>query len=255
MIGNQPGKTKLSLNVSITLDERKYPTIFHASIDLEVVEAMALLQPIRLFDSSSLLMARHSFLQLKTNLDVSCQMEYSIPEHRLIGTEITSVNATPVATITVTETGYLQSYGSEGFAELLIIATDEHGLRQTLSYVIEVKPVTYMMLEVKADWRIHLDSVLHVLPLGTGFEMIANFYDNIGNKFVAGPRQLKVRANRLDLIKVKVFSDNATVQVRTRRVGHTVIKAWTDGVDNTADYAMIHAEEVVKPVVVSIFCY
>lgn len=250
VIGVQAGRTKLALNVTVNLEEKKSTIVYHSSIDIEVIEAMRLVEPAK-FSGLSLLMARHSFLQLKTNLDESCHMEYSIPEHRLTGTEITSANSTPVATIAVTETGYLQSFGVEGFAELLITATDELGLRQTLSYVVEVKHVTYMMLQVKADWRIHLDSALQVIPVGTGFDIIAKFYDNIGNSFVAGPRQLKVRANRLDLVKIMVFSDNSTIQVRARRPGHTVIKAWTDGVDNTADYAMIHAEEVVKPVVVS----
>jgi hypothetical protein len=99
---------------------------------------------------------------------------------RLTGTEVSAVNSTPVATITVTETGHLQSYGTIGFAQLVISATDELGLRQTLTYVVEVnlnasvrssstassfdqvKAVHYMLLTVKANWRIHLDSSLQV---------------------------------------------------------------------------------------------
>lgn len=176
----------------------------------------------------------------------------SIPEFRLTGTEVTAMNATPVATITVTETGHLQSYGTIGFAQLLITATDELGLKQTLTYVVEVKAVHYMLLTVKANWRIHLDSSLQVIPLGTEFDLVANFYDNIGKKFNAGPRQVKIRANRLDLIKIKHFTSNATITVATKKQGHTVIKGWTDGVDNTADYIKVHSIEVVKPVVVSL---
>jgi hypothetical protein len=188
---------------------------------------------------------------------------------RLTGTEVSAVNSTPVATITVTETGHLQSYGTIGFAQLVISATDELGLRQTLTYVVEVnlnasvrssstassfdqvKAVHYMLLTVKANWRIHLDSSLQVIPLGTEFDLVANFYDTIGNKFNAGPRQVKVRANRLDLVKIKQFTTNATVQVATKKEGHTVIKGWTDGVDNTADYVKVHSKEVIKPVVVT----
>lgn len=110
-----------------------------------------------------------------------------------------------------------------------------------------------MMLTVMANWRIHLDSSLRVIPLGTEFELVANFYDNVGNKFNAGPQDVKVRTNRLDLVKIRQFNNNASIHVATKRAGHTVVKAWTDGVDNTADYLRMHVEEVVKPIVVSFF--
>ena len=110
-----------------------------------------------------------------------------------------------------------------------------------------------MLLVVKANWRIHLDSSLQVIPLGTEFDLVPNFYDNIGNKFNAGPRQVKLRANRMDLIKIKQYMSNTTITVATKRQGHTVIKGWTDGVDNTADYLKIHCKEVIKPIVVRLF--
>ncbi|XP_970065.4 nuclear pore membrane glycoprotein 210 [Tribolium castaneum] len=246
--GLQPGKTKLYVNVTFNAVDATQPTVYQAYVDLEVFEPLMLVTP-RHMPGRSLLMARHSSIQLQTNLEGIVNIEYSIPEFRLTGTEVTAMNSTPVATITVTETGYLQSFGTVGFAQLLITATDELGLKQTLTYVVEVKPVHYMLLTVKANWRIHLDSSLQVIPLGTEFDLVANFYDIIGNKFNAGPRQVKVRANRLDLVKIKQYTSNATMTVATKKPGHTVIKAWTDGVDNTADYVKIHSKEVVKPVV------
>jgi nuclear pore complex protein Nup210 len=248
--GLQPGKTRLMVNVTFTPVDAAQPTLYHSGVDLEVFEPLILIKP-KHMSGKSLLMARHSSIQLETNLDGMSQLEFSIPELRLTGTEVSAVNSTPVATITVTETGHLQSYGTIGFAQLVISATDELGLRQTLTYVVEVKAVHYMLLTVKANWRIHLDSSLQVIPLGTEFDLVANFYDTIGNKFNAGPRQVKVRANRLDLVKIKQFTTNATVQVATKKEGHTVIKGWTDGVDNTADYVKVHSKEVIKPVVVT----
>ena len=61
------------------------------------------------------------------------------------------MNSTPIATITVTEKGHLTSYGTVGFAQLLVTATDELGLKQTLTYVVEVRKsiLTYTDLSLK----------------------------------------------------------------------------------------------------------
>ncbi|RZC37684.1 nuclear pore membrane glycoprotein 210, partial [Asbolus verrucosus] len=250
--GLLPGKTKLNVNVTFRGVDDVPPTVYHSSIDLEVFEPLLLVKPQGLVGrkrGKALVMARHSSIQLETNMDDSSTIEYSIPDQRLIGTEVSSVNSTPVATITVTNDGHLQSYGTVGYAPLLVTATDEFGLKQTLAYVVHVKPVHYMLLTVMANWRIHLDSSLQVIPMGADFSLVANFYDNVGNRFNAGPRQVKVRSNRLDLVKIKQFPTNASLTVSTRKPGHTVIKGWTEGVDNTADYVRIHTEEVVKPIV------
>lgn len=44
----------------------------------------------------------------------------------------------PEPVVSVSETGVLESYGTYGYAMVLIVATDEEGLKQTLTVVIEV---------------------------------------------------------------------------------------------------------------------
>lgn len=86
-----------------------------------------------------------------------------------------------------------------------------------------------MNLIVKANWRISSNSHLRTVPLGTVFALHANFHDNIGNTFHAGPKELKVRTNRCDLLQVKSAAEDATVWIHTKKPGSTLIKAWAEG--------------------------
>lgn len=44
----------------------------------------------------------------------------------------------PTGIVTITESGLLQSYGKIGYATLMVSATDEYDLKQTLTFVVEV---------------------------------------------------------------------------------------------------------------------
>lgn len=131
--------------------------------------------------------------------------------------------------ITISRTGFLKSYGVLGHALIMIIATDEQGQKQSLSIVVEVKTIHYMNLNVLANWRIHSDSPLRTLPLGTEFQLRATYHDNLGNKFHAGPKELKVRPSRCDLVKVVESSDDASVWIYTKKPGNTMLKGWAEG--------------------------
>lgn len=131
--------------------------------------------------------------------------------------------------VTVSPTGLLKSYGVLGHVLLLITATDEMGLKQVLSIVVEIKTVHYMNLNIKADWRMNSNNVLRTVPLGVVFRLVATFHDNIGNTFDAGPKELKVRSNRCDLIQIKESNEDATVWIHTKKSGSTAIKAWAEG--------------------------
>lgn len=85
------------------------------------------------------------------------------PSTELLADKSTLISDTIV---TVTPTGLLKSYGALGHVLLIIVATDEQGLRQRLSIVVEVKTIHYMNLKVVANWRISSDNILKTLPLG-----------------------------------------------------------------------------------------
>lgn len=108
-----------------------------------------------------------------------------------------------------------------------------------------------MMFEVKSLWYDPPTMNLRYLPLGVEFELQAAYFDNVGNRFDAGPMNVQIRNSRCDLVRVKSGSSNSSVHISIKKPGHTVVKMWADGIKNTAFYVKIHAETCMKPVLVS----
>lgn len=108
-----------------------------------------------------------------------------------------------------------------------------------------------MMLNVLSNWRIRSNQPVAVVPLGTEFQLLATYHDNLGNKFTAGSAQLKVRSSRLDLVRIKQGEDNSSLIISTKRAGQTVLKVWADGVQKTADYVKLNVQQSIVPFVVS----
>lgn len=110
-----------------------------------------------------------------------------------------------------------------------------------------------MMLNVVSPWHVQSAEAVTAIPLGTEFTLHATYYDNVGNVFSAGSNRLKLRTSRFDLIAVKQGADNNTLIVSTKKAGYTVMKVWADGIQKTADYVKLNVQQLVVPVVVSIF--
>ena len=53
-----------------------------------------------------------------------------------------------------------------------------------------------MSLSIVAEWRISFNHPIATVPLGAEFMLVASYFDNIGNRFHAGPTELKVRSSR-----------------------------------------------------------
>ncbi|KRT81282.1 hypothetical protein AMK59_6258, partial [Oryctes borbonicus] len=250
--GLSPGKTKLRLNVTVPGTAANCPSksfvSFTDSIDIEVFEGLMLIEP-KGVSSRSVLMAPHSSLQIKTNMDNNYQVSY-----RLIGEDSSSSQkerslTIPNPLVTITEEGVLKSHGILGYSMVLVIAYDDYGLKQTLSLIVEVKPIHYMILNVEAKWMIRSDFPTDVVPLGAEFELRATYHDDTGHEFTAGTAQLHVRTSRFDLTKVKQGRNNSTLLVSIKKPGDTVLKVWADGVKKTADYIKIHVGQIVTPTV------
>ncbi|KAJ8985936.1 hypothetical protein NQ317_010693 [Molorchus minor] len=254
VLGLQPGKTRLFLNVTVpglSADKQNIESVMlSAYLDIEVIMKLRLEYPD--FPVKKLNMAPFSQIQLRTNLDTAGhKIVYCIP--KLPGKQVPSTevladkSVTSDIIVTVSPTGLLQAHGTIGYALLIIIATDELGLKQKVSMVVNVKPIYYMNLNVIANWRIHSDSPLRAVPLGTEFILKASFHDDLGNKFHAGPTELMVKTSRCDLIKVEDIGD-ASVKVYTKKPGNTMLKAWAEGIEKTTDYVRINVEQAVRPI-------
>ncbi|KAG5875314.1 hypothetical protein JTB14_016901 [Gonioctena quinquepunctata] len=226
--GLVPGTTRLFLNASVpgrTVNIHNMETIMLAAwIDIEVIQDFTLVYPKNIL-GNSLLMGPFSEVQVETNFDsTSAKVTYSLPGNEVPSTELLADKSVASdAIITVTPTGKLQSYGTLGHALLMVTTTDDLGLKQQLSIS------------------------LYDGAVGNRVPSKATFHDNIGNTFHGGPKRLKVRTNRFDLVKVVESTEDASVWVYTKKEGLTVLKGWAEGIQKTADYIKINVKQSMRP--------
>ncbi|XP_028139589.1 nuclear pore membrane glycoprotein 210 [Diabrotica virgifera virgifera] len=253
--GIQVGKTKLFVHANVpgtTCNVKNLDSVtLSAWIEVEVIPEFILTTP-KSFPGNPLLIAPFSELQLNTNLHeiVDTEISYVLLEDRLLSTEseLDYFSNTNVTLVSISRTGLLKSYGILGQTWLVVTGTDKLGLKQRLSIVVEVKAIHYMNLVVNANWRIHSDSPLRTVPLGTEFVLRATFHDDMGNTFNAGPKDLHLRTSRCDLLKIEKINGDAAVIIQTKQAGSTVIKGWAEGIQQTADYLKVQAEQSVRPI-------
>ncbi|CAG9763709.1 unnamed protein product [Ceutorhynchus assimilis] len=254
LTGLQSGTTRINVNVTVPGVVANKPNVrtitYSAHVDIEIVDQLMLSRP-KQVDGISLLMAPFSQIQLETNMDLVSHIVFDLPGEQVPSTELLadkSVFNAADQIVTLTSSGLLKSFGRLGHVMLIVTSTDINGLKQRLNIVVEVKPIHYMSLNIKASWRISFNNPIAILPLGTEFLLVATYHDNVGNVFHAGPTELKLRTSRLDLIKVTRFPENGSLWISTKKEGHTMLKVWADGIQKTTDYVKLHVEQSVKPV-------
>ncbi|CAG9832673.1 unnamed protein product [Diabrotica balteata] len=253
--GIQVGKTKLFVHANVpgvTCNVKNLDSVtLSAWIEVEVIPEFILTKP-KSFPATPLLIAPFSELQLNTNLHeiIDTEISYVLLEDRFLSTqsELDYFLNTNETLVSISRTGLLKSYGILGQTWLVVTGIDKLGLKQRLSVVVEVKAIHYMNLVVNANWRIHSDSPLRTVPLGTEFVLRATFHDDMGNTFNAGPKDLHLRTSRCDLIKIEKSNEDAAVIIQTKQAGSTVIKGWAEGIQQTADYLKVQAEQSVRPI-------
>lgn len=251
LTGLLPGKTRIVLNATlpgITTESDSTFVMFSTFIDVEIFDELQLINP-STHKKSCVLLAPHSWIQLETNFDDMKSVQYrlqgsSVLKDRNGSKEMLSSNNM----IGLSKLGKVVSFGPLGASVIEITAKDDQGLKQELQVIVEVKEVHYMMADIKTDWFVEESRNLRFIPLGVQMELQATYYDMIGNKFDAGPSDVKVRTSRSDLVRVKRGSTNSSVFIITKKEGHTVLKLWSDGQYPTAYYLKLHFERCVKPV-------
>lgn len=258
VVGLQKGRTKISLVVTMPIDancpkDKKVTVNYKHSLDLEVFEGLELIEPLG-SSAHSVLMAPFSTIQIKTNMDNDAKLKYVISlKDESSNTNLQELGITPCGPVaTVSDTGVLQSYGTVGHTMVILSATDDYGLRQTLYVIVEVKPIHYMMLNVHANWRVSCGTACTettTIPVGTEFSLVSTYYDNSGREFTTGSIELRVRGSRFDLVRIRPGNDNSTFTVAIRKPGHTVIKSWAESDRKTADYVKLHTNQSITPLV------
>lgn len=246
--GLNPGNTVIYLNATYTTTNyKKY--IYASSIEVEVFDKLIITEPKGL-NGKTVFLAPYSQVQLKTNMDSWGHLTYKLyGDNALSTTDVqTNQHSTTCNPVSVTQGGLVRSYGNVGHSMIVISSVDTTGLKQTTTLPIEVKPIHYMLLSINSNWMVKMSSPTVVVPLGTEFEIEATFYDNTGNEFLGSNiENLQIISSRLDLVRIKRGNDNFTFHVSTRKVGVTVFKVWSEGVEKTADYLKLHVEQAIVP--------
>lgn len=237
--GLKAGHCSLGVNVTLSCLKAGCPNYKHlafsSSIDLEVFEELKLTFPSAC--SQNILMAPYSNLQLITNLNGQLKISYSL--HDEFFQEDKSITV-PNPLVTVTETGVLQSYGNIGRVMVIVTASDDYGLKQSITLVVQVKPIHYMMATVDTEWLIAGHSLPYI-PLGAELKFTVSYHDNTGVQFTAANVDLKFRSNRFDITELKKIH-NGIISYPIKP-GSTMIKIWADGTQKMVDYVNIVSEK------------
>uniref|UniRef100_A0A1B6DER5 BIG2 domain-containing protein n=1 Tax=Clastoptera arizonana TaxID=38151 RepID=A0A1B6DER5_9HEMI len=244
----KPGRVTINLLVILRTGSRPW-TEFSDSIEVEVFERLDLIKPVLNGDFVSILMAPDSKLQLRTNKESVSGITYT-----LVGSNSKAVSNQSTALsrqgsiITVSQNGLVVSRATLGHSTVLINAAEENGVQQTIAVHIEVKPVQYLMLNVKTKLHINPERSITALPRGLDLELSISYHDNQGTVFTAVHTDLKIKTNRMDKVHLKHGEINGTLYISLADYGQTMLKVW-DGATprNSEDYFKLNVDHLISP--------
>ncbi|TGZ53948.1 nuclear pore membrane glycoprotein 210 [Temnothorax longispinosus] len=248
-----PGVATIYLNATVPCNMlssySKNDIIYTTFVKIEIFEELRLTEPPSSGNSiSTLLMSPNSVLRLQTNRDRHGTTTYRI----LSGThgdEFEDPRAlTPAAkAVTVEKNGIVRSGENYGQTIISVTNTEAYNLRQSLTVVVEVKPIHYMMLSLKSKLRIRNGEELNMLPKGMELDYIVEYYDNVGNKFHAAETNVKAMLNRADLASFTAGAGNV-ITARFLENGELVIKTFNEKHPNGMfDYVHMMIGDIIFP--------
>ncbi|KAL4239760.1 hypothetical protein ACF0H5_000563 [Mactra antiquata] len=199
-------------------------------LQIQVFEELEMIKP--KICNGELLMTPNTEAVLKTNRDGGAKMRYFV-----VGDDSSIVQVID---------GVLVSGSNSGQAALTIVAHEETGVKQTLVIHVEVKPVSYMMLNSDGHLRTS-GGQLSSVPRGTTLSFTVTYHDDVGEKFYATNIDMKYRCSRYDLVQVSHGLDNSTLIMKTAAPGHTTLKVWDSNKPWLVDYISIPVDDVIEP--------
>merc|ERR1719354_578795 len=225
--GQAPGKAVVSVKVHVTekltgASSGQFQVAEHrtltASTEITIVEDLYSKTPDTCC-SNHVLIAPGSTLQLNTNRngksvfskisDSSTSPSLTVDAKGLVKVSATSSTGAPTGSST---------------SNILATVEEEVGLKLHTSWVVEVRPVHYLVLQASgapASWSASQGSV--VLPRGGAVNLEVSCHDALGRKFVACPLDLKARPSRFDLSKLTP-AGTGKLTLNLLSIGYTVHK-------------------------------
>lgn len=259
-----PGKTTLALSIYAppSMTGTAKGELFEETLQLEVYEELRLTQPHSIIgkDFSGLLVAPETQMQLRSNRDGLSRVYYSLQGYPTL-TNIDSNTRDPSTVLTeqnsilsLSNNGLLTTHTSTGRAAVVVSSIDDTNVRQSLGLSVEVKPVHYIMTNVKSALLITPGVSAKALPKGLELQLEVTYHDNTGSVFAATRTDISVRASRADLVQMRRPSEtdqilsNSTFYSSLIHSGDTVLKISDHTTPSHAsDYIKLPIEEFIYP--------
>ena len=150
----------------------------------------------------------------------------------------------------------LSTDASEAFLEMR--SQESNGLTQVSSTLVQIQPVTYIMVTPEPSINLKKETSLMFVPLGSNLRLFVNFYNMMGQKFNAISSKVNVRLNRFGIIGYSWLSTsdgNMTLSLSALKEGSTLIRVWIEGDRENSiieDVIQIHVGQVISPRVQSL---
>ncbi|KAL8601945.1 hypothetical protein ACOMHN_008437 [Nucella lapillus] len=151
-----------------------------------------------------------------------------------------------VPVVRVGKNGQLVSGPIPGSAVVHVTAQEDFGVNQTLVFLVKVKSVSYLMLNLDTAMKTS-GGVLPAVPVGVTLHFTVTYHDDVGETFYATNVQLGIRCSRYDRLHVSNGASNNSLVVRAAEVGQTTLKVWDRRNPWVADYISIPVQPAISP--------
>ncbi|XP_011343708.2 nuclear pore membrane glycoprotein 210 isoform X2 [Ooceraea biroi] len=250
-----PGVTTIYLNVTVPYNMlsgfNKNDITYTTFVKIEIFEELHLVHPVSSKKTLPiLLMSPNSVLRLQTDRDKHGTTTYkilSLDSTHSNESEDSHILTSAMKTVTVNKNGVVRSGENFGQTIISITNTEAYNLKQSLTIIIEVKPIHYMMLSLKSKLRIRNSEELNMLPKGMELDYIVEYYDNVGNKFHAAETNIKTMMNRADLASFTIGSSNV-ITAKFLENGELIMKIFNEKYPTAMfDYVHMMIGDIVFP--------
>ena len=246
LVATRPGRVRISVKASITKslaaagDQYQFnrDRTFTDTVEVEMFDDLSLHKP-RL-TRNTLLMSHGSEYQLWTNRESEGAISYSV---------VTGGDR-KAGVVTVTPSGLVRAGRNSGSAIILVEDDEKFGVTQRMSVVVDVKPVSYMMLNMRQSLSTTPKSQVTRLPKGFDIGMDVSFHDNTGLKFDATEHELQLRPSRFDslLIRENEGKGNQSFNMELVREEFTVLRAAvSDDSSGLQDFVVLDVGRAIEP--------
>ncbi|XP_043283019.1 nuclear pore membrane glycoprotein 210 [Venturia canescens] len=246
-----PGFATIYLNVTIPskiIAGYEDQLSFGTFAKIEIFEELAIVQPSPATTGIPvLIMQPNSILKIKTNRDKHGVTSYKILANGSNESEDPNALTQAVKTVTIDKTGLVKSGENYGRTIVSITNVESYNLKQTVTVIIDVKPIHYMMLSLNSNIRIRSGEELNMLPKGMELSYVVEYFDSVGNKFAATNTEFVAAMSRSDLMSFAKGPDNILI-AKFHKDGELVAKIHSDKYPNGMfDYVHMTIGDIIFP--------